>query len=500
MNRRQGTGPLTRGHRLIGFVLALAPLPAAAQIGPLTNQNLFFNQASNAPRGNYLEADAGLIYSDNVTRVQNGSGDTLALLGLVGDTSREGPRVDYRLSSDIALVKYLPSDYQTQPFGYLDGTGSFGIVPGLFSWTGRETYTQTVIDPFAPVTPDNLESLNYLTTGPRFTLRPTLRTTLTLNGTYSYLSSSSKSPRYVNIDNHRYAGDLTLSHAFSSNSSAYLTGSHEKVDFTDQVDNNDFRQDQGLVGLKVGDARTLLDVSGGYTRVHEVVLVTVGTLRGPRELPQSQVPSGSVWRVELSRQISPSSRLSLHAVEQVSDAANLLRLNLDQPVPTTAANRLTSGDPFTDRELGASWRFQAARTHLTLGYLDIREHYKIDPTADRNVKDASALLGRQLSPVLNWDAGVEFERQEFALGSSSNTVNAITNLRWQLGRQLAVRFLYARSRLSSSAGGYSENQVGVMVSYALMGGAPGSTQPGAEPAAPPSLTPGMPPGSPPRPL
>src|SRR5256885_3367155 len=32
--------------------------------------------------------------------------------------------------------------------------------------------------------------------------------------------------------------------------------------------------------LKVGDARTLLDVSGGYTRGHEVV--------GPRELPQSQ--------------------------------------------------------------------------------------------------------------------------------------------------------------------------------------------------------------------
>ena len=491
MNRRRGTGPLARGHRLIGFLLALAALPAAAQIGPLTSQSLFFDQASNAHRGNYLEADTGLIYTDNVTRVQNGSGDTLALLGLVGDVSRVGPRLDYRLTSDIALVKYLRSDYQTQPFGYLDGTGDLWIVPGFFSWTGRETYTQTVIDPFVPVTPDNLESLNYVTTGPRFTLRPTLRTTLTLDGTYSYLNSSSKSPLYVNIDNHRYSGDVTLSHALSNTSSAYITGSHDKVEFTDQADNNNFRQDQALVGFKVAGARTVLDLSGGYTKLHESVLATVQTIRGPRELPQSQTPGGAVWRAELSRQISPSSRLSLHAVKQVTDAANMLRLNLDQPVATTAAYRLTTGDPFTDRELGATWRFAAARTSFTLGYLDMRERYKIHPASDRNLKDASALLGRRLSPVLNWDIGAEYERQEFAFGGSSNTVNAITSLRWQIGRQLGLRFLYAHSALTPH--GYTENQVGVTASYAFIEG--------TEPASSPALTPGMPPGSPPqRPL
>ena len=480
MNRRRGKGPLARVHRLIGFLLALAALPAAAQIGPLSNQSLFFDQASNAHRGNYLEADTGLIYSDNVTRVQNSSGDTLALLGLVGDATREGPRLDYRLASDIALVKYLRSNFQTQPFGYVDGSGQLWIVPGFFSWTGRETYTQTVISPFAPVTPDNLESLNYVTTGPRFTLRPTLRTTLTLNGTYSYLNSSSKSPLYVNVDNHRYSGDVTLSHAFSNSSSAYITGSHDKVEFTDQADNNNFRQDQALAGFKVAGARTLLDLSGGYTRLHEAVLATVQTIRGPRELPQSQTPGGAVWRAELSRQISPSSRLSLHAVKQVTDAANMLRLNLNQRVATTAAYRLTTGDPFTDRELGATWRFAAARTWFTLGYLDIRERYKIHPTSDRNVKDASALFGRRLSPVLNWDIGAEYERQNFVIGGSSNTVNAITSLRWQIARQVGLRFLYAHSALTPH--GYAENQVGVTASYAFI---PGTE----EPAAPPALTP-----------
>jgi hypothetical protein len=414
----------------------------------------------------------------------------------VGDTSDQRPRFDYRLASDIALVKYLRSNYQTQPFGYFDGSGDLWIVPGVFSWTGRETYTQTVIDPFAPVTPDNLESLNYASTGPRLMLRPTLRTTLTLNGTYSYMNSSSKSSQYANIDNHRYAGDVTLSHAFSNSSSAYITGSHEKVEFTDQVDNNNFRQDQALAGFKVADARTALDLSGGYTRLHEAILATVQTLRGPRELPQSQVPSGTVWRAELSRQISPSSHLSLHAVKQVTDSANLFRLNLNQPVASTAANRLTTGEPFTDRELGATWRFAAARTAFTLGYLDIRERYKIHPTSDRNLKDATALLARQLSPVLNWDIGAEYLRQNFAIGGSSNTVNAVTSLRWQIARQVGLRFLYSHSALTPH--GYAENQVGVTASYAFIEGAQGGTQPGAQPAAPPSLTPGMQPGSPPQ--
>jgi hypothetical protein len=159
-------------------------------------------------------------------------------------------------------------------------------------------------------------------------------------------------------------------------------------------------------------------------------------------------------------------------------------------VPTTAANRLTTGDPFTDREVGANWRFAAARTSLTLGYLDIRESYKMHPALDRTVKDATALLGRQLSRVLNWDIGAEFERQNFAIGGSSNTVNAITSLHWQIARQVGLRFLYAHSALTPH--GYAENQVGVTASYTFFEGTPG---------APPALTPGMLPGSPPqRPL
>jgi hypothetical protein len=479
MNRRWGARLPPGSRRVIGCLVSLVALPVSAQIGPLTDQNLFFDQAASARAPNYLEADAGLIYSDNITRVPDGHGDTMAILGLLGDLTRNGPRFDFRVASDLALVKYLPSDYPTQPLGYFDGSGEFWLAPGVLAWTGRDTYTQTVLDPFAPVTPDNLESINYATTGPRLTLRPTLRTTLTVDGTYSYINGSSKSPLYVDIDDHRYAGDVTLSHAFTGTVSGYVTGSAEKVDFVDQVDNTNFTDHQGLVGFKVGNARTTLDAAAGYTWYR------VG----------DQKPTGSTWHVELARQLSPSQRLAVHALQQVTDAANLFRLNLDAPVASTAAYSLTNSQPFTDREYGADYRVLAARTSLELAFLDIREQYKLTPSSNRDVQDATAFLTRTLNMSLKWDIGAEYEHQNYinTAGGSSNTINAITDVRWQLARRLGLRFLYAHSSLSPH--GYGENQLGITVNYALIEAGPANAS-ADQPAAPPPLTPGTVPGAP----
>jgi hypothetical protein len=335
-----------------------------------------------------------------------------------------------------------------------------------------------LLDPLAPVTPNNLESLNYFTTGPRFTLKPTLRTTVTVDGTYSYLTSSSKSPQYVNIDNQRYAGDVTLDHAISNASSAYLSASGQKVDFVDQVTNTNFTQRQALAGFRLRDSRTVLDLAGGYSKLH------VG----------EETPGGSIWQVTLSRQISPSQHVSLHALQVITDAANLFRLNLDQPVPGTAPYQFASGEPFTDREFGADWHVLAPRTTFHVGFLYISERYQLDPGANRDVKDANAYLARQLSPVLSWDIGVDYQHQTFERGGSADTVNATTDLRWQLGQRLALRFLYGYSRQTPN--GYTENQVGVIASYALMPTGQ-SAQSSMEPGSP--MIPGTLPGSTPQP-
>lgn len=468
MNRRRQTGPRGRDRLVLAFWLAFAALPATAQVGPLTSQTLFFDQASNIHGGNYLEAEGGLVRTDNATLTENGSADTLAVLGLAADTSRQGSRLDYHLDSDLALVKYLHEDLQTRPTGYLDGAAELKLVPGLLSWTARDTYTDLVVQPFAPVTPENLESLNYFTTGPSLTLRPTLRTTVTVDATYSYTNSGSEAPAYVDLDGHRYAGDARIEHALSNTSSLYVVASSVQTDFRYRVVNTNFTEQNALAGFRFVDGRTIVDLSVGYDRLRA----------GPT------TPTAGTYRVQLSRVITPSQRVAVHASRQFADSLSLLRLNVDQPVATSAPLQIAAGEPMTYRSIGADWRFEAGRTSFDVAVSDNSQRYTGNQNFNNDIKIVDAFLGRQLSPMLNLGIGLDFQHQDFAalVSGPLRQVNAVASLRWQVGERLGLRFTYAHNALTPH--GYTENQVVVMAYYGLIPAAQLSPVPALLPTSP----------------
>lgn len=468
----------SRGRRrAIGLLATLMTGTALAQVGPVTSQSLFYDSASNAHQGDYLALGAGLAYTDNATlQPSGGPSATIGLLGLMGDVTHQGPVLDLHLASDIAVLKYFNSTYPTQPTGYLDGGAELKIVPGIFSWTLRETYSQAVLNPTLPVTPDNLEGLNYITTGPRLTLQPNERTTIVLDGSYSYVDSSSKSPLYVNISNQRYGGDLTLSYAPWTSTRVYLTGSSEEIRFTDQTENTDYRSDQGLAGLKVTGARTVLDLAAGYTGIHaNPPAGTAVSGTGAADLGSG----GVTWRAELSRLLSPRQRISLHARQQVTEAADLLRLDFNQAVPTTALYGVVTSKPVTDREFGANWRLDLNRTSVVVDLVSATAHYAAS-NLDSQLKSASVLFARKLSPLLSWDIGATFQHADYELTAPQDTVYELTNLRWAAGQRLEVRLTYAHVHSTLAPGGYSDNQVLLMASYALV-----SRKPGEEPPSTP---------------
>jgi len=492
-------GPRPRYRGALGLWLALAAVPAAAQVTPLSGQNLFSYRPANV-YGNYLVAVGGIVYTDNVTRSANGAGQTLLLLGLSGDTSRGGSRLDYHLSSNLAVLKYLGGAYPTEPTGYLDGTAMLNFVPGFFSWIVRDTFSEVQINPYAPITPDNLVNLNFITTGPRITMRPTLRTTVRLDALYSYLTSSSPSAssQYTNFDSHRYGGDLRIDRAFSEAASLYIRGHYEKVDFKDQVNNNNYSIGEAVGGYKLGTGRTVFDLSGGYSqlRIYDVVSTVEGP-GGSRETLATETFEEPIWRVELSRLITPNQRIALHASQQFTDAATAFRLGFDQAVPTVPPPLNATSAPLKGREYALDWRFEAPRTTIYMSVVEFQSRYLLNSVNanDTNTKTANVGLTRLLSPVLSWDIGASFERTEqvgtapansgqpAVTGQSAKTLYARTDLRWQVGERLALRFIYAYSRQSST---YTDNQVGVTASWALIGAPAMQTSPRLSPVAPAS--------------
>jgi hypothetical protein len=492
-------GPRRRYRGALSLWLTLATtVPATAQVTPLTTQNVFNYRPSNA-YANYLVAVGGLFYTDNVQRTSQGAGGTVLLLGLSGHASRDGTRLDYRLSSNLALPKYQDGAFPTEPTGFLDGKAELKIVPSFFSWIARDTYSQVQINLYAPVTPANLVGLNLITTGPRVTMRPTLRTSVTLDALYSYVTSSSAAPQYANIDSHRYGGDLKIDRAFSESASLYVDGRYEKTEFKDQVNNNNFSIGDAVAGYHLRDGRTVFDFSGGYSQLRLYdVLSTVAGPGGTRETLTTEEFNEPIWNVDLSRLITASQRVALHASEQFADAASSFRLGFDQPVPTVAPGGLAISSPFKLRQYVLNWHFQGMRTSVEVELLERQSRYLLSSGNDFDSRGVDARLNRLLSPVLTWELRLSYQHHQqtgapsaanggppAATGESAKVYGALTDLRWQVGERLGLRLVYVHTRQNSA---YSDNQIGVTAEWALVGAHAGIVQPnpGLSPISPAS--------------
>ncbi len=457
MNTRWMLASLRHGRVLLGLSLALVSMQLHAQAGPITTQTLFFDQATDAKQGNYLAAQGGIIYTDNVDFTRQPQSDELAMIGLVGDVSRQGsPRLDYHLDTDIAVVKYFSNSFDVQPFGYLDADGAFKIVPGFFSWVARDSFSQAVLDPFAAATPDNIESINYATTGPQFTFKPTLQDTLTFGGAYGRVDSNSKSPNYVNIDSNRWGGDVRFDHAFSNSVTGYVTGEYWDVKYTDTVDNTDFTSKEIMGGFQFNNFRTTLDASIGYTKLK---------LNTDDPTVEDKYPSGVNWKFNAGRLISPTQRVTLHASRETTDAANLFRISLDQPVPSNQNNQIVTGQPYVHTEYGATWHIDGIRSALDIGAVSSTDRYDVTPQDNKDSKSINAIYSRKLSAVMTWNISGSYEDDDYTTGGTVKTIDFLTSLRWRLGDRVAVRFIYARSELGPH--GVAANEIGVTATYAL---------------------------------
>ena len=205
------------------------------------------------------------------------------------------PRLDYHFDSDISLVKYLSNSFDDPALRLCRRRCGAQARAGFFSWLGRASFTQSVLDPLSPATPDNLESITYLRPGPvhfpsdaadhrdpewYLLLRPT----------------NSKSPLYVDIDSQRYRrGPEGLAGVHEQHDRLHRALHTTRWTSSDQVENTNFDQKQASVGITLTDTRTLIDASVGYTQ-----LKLYPTASQPLEDTNTN-PGGISWAVNVSR-------------------------------------------------------------------------------------------------------------------------------------------------------------------------------------------------------
>src|SRR3984957_4258636 len=106
--------------------------------------------------------DAGIAETDNVSLLPaNKVSQTMAVADVDFDFKQQTRLIDAALKGTFSYIDYLQHAYDRQLLGRFDGSGRFALIPERLTWVVQDAFGQSVLDPFTPTTPNNLENVNY---------------------------------------------------------------------------------------------------------------------------------------------------------------------------------------------------------------------------------------------------------------------------------------------------------------------------------------------------
>jgi hypothetical protein len=400
-----------------------------------------------------LTVEAGAGHSDNITRTEGEEVDeTIASLGVDLEWQAERPRLTADVNLNADYLEYLDDTFDSEVVGAGNALLNFALVPERLNWTLEDHYGQQSNDPFSPITPETRESVNYLSTGPDLLLRFG-DAGVRLFGQYS-LATYERSP----VDNERLVGGLSLGRAGVRGQGLSFNAVQESVAF-DDLPANDFDRRSAYLAYGISGARTELRIEGGYTWLE------------PEQGEESGAPR---VLVQVDRELTRSSTLTLVLGTQLTDSSAALSSAVDGPVPSGPTVTATA-DPFENRNASLSWRFARRRTSIALGVDWDDEQYETQPLLDRTRTSFDVALDRRLGARLSAGLSASLIDEDFdAANFDARTRELAASLSWQAGRAIGLRLVAERSSRDTSTGlgEYGENRVFLRVFYIATRGTP----------------------------
>jgi len=404
------------------------------------------------------EIGIGAIYSDNIRLVATDTQtDTIGVMTTDFLVHEQTRHLDAEVAANLQYLTYAHNIYTNVLLGDLAGNGKFALLPGRIDWVVQENFGQQQLNPGTPITPLNLENINYLSTGPDLSLPLGSQLHAQLSVRYSKVSYqlNNNSQQLDDLNNNRGDASLALVHPLSATSNASLNASAERVSFDDSIDNPDYTTRLGYLHYDAQSARSKLTVDVGYDDT-----VVMGARSG-----------GSLLRAAVTRAISGASNLELSVGQDISDTGNLLRqmqTNNNVTLATGALQR--SEDPFTNRYARANWRFDRHRTGFGLALTQFRETHTIESSLNRTRTELDANARRNVAEALVLDVAAGYAHDTyFSSAIPSDTYRwATADVTWRFGRRIQVRAQYSHidQRSAAVSNTYTENRFMLTVGLA----------------------------------
>jgi hypothetical protein len=439
-------------------------------------------------------ADVGFGETDNVFLTStNKVTQTIAIADANLAVNQQSRLLDVRAVGAFSDLNYLEGAYGNEFIGRFDGQAQYALIPERLTWVLRDDFGQATIDAFTPVTPNNLQQINYVTTGPNLYLR--LGGTGFLNASARYADAYYQTSPF---DSTRATVTLGTGLQLSARSSVSLNGAAERVLFKDTAVNNDFDRYSAFGRYETHGARTDFAVDLGGTRVEQkgdatgITTVTglgtpVTTTTGLQTVtpvpilatsgsPHDTDTTGPLARLELGRTLSPAAKLTFAAGRELTDGSSSFTTQQGSAIGIInyAPTPLTS-DIYTSTYGNAAWQYTRYRTSFTVTGRWERDRYPGASEFDLTTEGVDLNVQRRLTSEFTARLTGRWYKLDYpnatvatGLGSPENDTKQIgPALSWRRGRWLQVTLRYTHSSYTVSQGntGYSENQVFLTVGY-----------------------------------
>lgn len=411
----------------------------------------------------YLDLNAGVAYTDNALltpsdRMSTGIGSA----GFDVDYNRVGSMLDLSALGDVDWLQYFDHAYPGNAYGNFNGTAVWGHTTDLFQWLLQETFGDGMANPLAAPTLSELQSINYFTTGPYLNLNFTSTERLSFYGLYSNMSYQ-KSP----FNFQTYDGGAAFAHQLSNLSSLSVQVDSAQNDFNSSSVASNYYMRTAQVIYAADFARTRASIGAGYTL---------------EDFEGSQTGAPLVT-LDLSRRLSPSSTVMLHAHDEYLTYGEAIRSSLGAPIiaalATPAFPGATTAAPIKDRLASLGWSFQRGRTTLSVSGSVEQQLYVQQALFDSHIDNLAAGIQRQLRPTVSLSLQAYQYRETYSNLEGKLTTTVVNLSLTKQFRRVGLSIFAQRTHQISSSleatslglgvGSYDEDRVGLNVTYDLVG-------------------------------
>ncbi|RDH83759.1 MAG: hypothetical protein DIZ80_06375 [endosymbiont of Galathealinum brachiosum] len=169
------------------------------------------------------------------------------------------------LSSNVRFafssIDYLNDVTEDENIGKLFANFVWRVSPGQFEWHLDEVFTQTVIDVLESDAPSNRQNINFISTGPDYTIRANARNNIIFKGrVQKYNFEKDK-------DNSRARLDSVWLHKVNSSLSLSVNSNAELARFENNDVNTDFTRFDGFLSLDYDRGLNKIELEYGTSHI-----------------------------------------------------------------------------------------------------------------------------------------------------------------------------------------------------------------------------------------